>query len=219
MKYIAIGDIHGCFDQLVSLMATLAEEGDARLVFLGDYIDMGRDSKKVIQFLLDLKNRRPDTIFLTGNHEQELLLYMRGGDFVRYAKKGGLSTIRSYCGVVTGDVRLALVSSIPEEHLSFLENLLVFFEDDDYLFSHAGCAPSDFSERTLDSMVLRSHKELIAGDASLHKMVVCGHYFQPSFWPLIRKNLIVVDTGCGVLGGPLSAVKLPSLEVFQAKQS
>lgn len=72
-KTYAIGDIHGCLDQLqrlVELCERDAGEGRSKLIFLGDYIDRGPDSRGVIEFLIDLQKWSPDEIIcLRGNHE------------------------------------------------------------------------------------------------------------------------------------------------------
>ncbi|WP_249779501.1 metallophosphoesterase [Bradyrhizobium sediminis] len=68
----AIGDIHGCFDELESLVAAcdlLSEGKNARFVFVGDYVDRGPDTRKVIDFLMESQHREPDRfICLRGNH-------------------------------------------------------------------------------------------------------------------------------------------------------
>ena len=73
----AIGDIHGCYQELKSLLAVCEKVGAAqhtRFVFVGDYIDRGPDPKKVIDYLVDRQHRQPNRfVCLRGNHEQMLL--------------------------------------------------------------------------------------------------------------------------------------------------
>ena len=80
MEYIyAIGDIHGSLDRLVALMDKIGIDGsDNRLVFLGDYIDRGPSSFEVVEYLLDLRKRHRNTVFLKGNHEEMLEKYLSG---------------------------------------------------------------------------------------------------------------------------------------------
>lgn len=73
MKLIAVGDLHGCPGQLETLMREVAPRLGDRLVFLGDYIDRGPDSRGVIEYLIRLRERFSDTIFLQGNHERLML--------------------------------------------------------------------------------------------------------------------------------------------------
>ena len=80
MSIIAIGDIHGCARTLDALLQTLAPKSDETLLFVGDYIDRGPDSKGVIDRLIRLKKEHP-CIFLRGNHEDLLLRYLDHGEF------------------------------------------------------------------------------------------------------------------------------------------
>ena len=77
----AIGDVHGCFEKLIALLAHCdAHSGSRkpRFVFLGDYVDRGPDSKRVVEFLMRGQSKFPDRfICLKGNHEQLLVLAAR----------------------------------------------------------------------------------------------------------------------------------------------
>jgi Calcineurin-like phosphoesterase len=65
----AIGDIHGCLDKVVRLLEVLRYDPTIdRLIFLGDYIDRGPDSKGVLDLLLHLQQANPANVFLMGNH-------------------------------------------------------------------------------------------------------------------------------------------------------
>ena len=78
-RVFAIGDIHGCLDKLVPLMNMIKiNPAQDFLVFIGDYIDRGDHSREVVDYLVDLKLRLPELIFLLGNHEQMLLEYIDG---------------------------------------------------------------------------------------------------------------------------------------------
>jgi serine/threonine protein phosphatase 1 len=72
-RLLAIGDIHGHLEKLQRLMDQVEPTPEDRVVFLGDYIDRGPNSKGVIEFLIDFQKRFPQTVFLRGNHEQMLL--------------------------------------------------------------------------------------------------------------------------------------------------
>jgi serine/threonine protein phosphatase 1 len=216
MRYVAIGDVHGCKDRLERLLVKLDVYANHNLVFLGDYVDVGPDAKGVIQLLIDLVQNRPFTRVLAGNHELEMLAYIESGDFVRYAKRGGLATIRSYCGQVTGDVHAAFCKAVPDEHTQFLRSLETFYETNDFLFSHAGYDPESPLDRSLQSTTTVSHASLLSGQGTFAKTAVCGHYFQKEMKPMMLNNLIALDTGCGVLGGPLTAVELPTRTVIQS---
>src|SRR5208282_2645180 len=71
-RQIAIGDIHGCFDLLKTLIEKIIKftPDEDMLIFTGDYIDRGKMSKEVVQYLSALKENFPDNIILLkGNHE------------------------------------------------------------------------------------------------------------------------------------------------------
>ncbi|MCJ8277615.1 MAG: serine/threonine protein phosphatase, partial [Bdellovibrionales bacterium] len=67
-RIFAIGDIHGCAEELNKLISLLPLNSEDTLVFLGDYIDRGPNSKKVVDIILDLK-KNYNVICLKGNHE------------------------------------------------------------------------------------------------------------------------------------------------------
>jgi len=77
-KIYAIGDIHGELDRLKDAVKKVERDGgtDARVVFLGDYIDRGSNSKGVIEFLLDGVSADKNWTCLLGNHDQMFSLFM-----------------------------------------------------------------------------------------------------------------------------------------------
>ncbi len=96
-KIFAIGDIHGCYDRLKTLMGKIPIDGlRDTLVFIGDYIDRGPNSVEVVDYLIQLKNRVPETIFLKGNHEDMLDKFLNGADRFNYLLNGGQQTLDSY---------------------------------------------------------------------------------------------------------------------------
>ena len=136
-KIFAVGDIHGSYDKLCALMEILPwnrDNGDL-LLFIGDYIDRGPQSREVVEFMVNLKKLGGEIVFLKGNHEKMLLdYYIQQKDQMLYVANGGAETIASY--VEGGIGRKAFV--IPEDHLEFLLSLNLFYETDDYIFVHAG---------------------------------------------------------------------------------
>ena len=215
MKFLVVGDVHGCSHQLKALLDREKLHRDREVVFLGDFVDVGPDSRGVIDLLLEFGSGRADAVFLQGNHDYGLVSYLRSGDFATLAQAGGIATVRSYCGGVKGDVRAALARALPDAHLNFLQGLRPFFETESYLFSHCGYAPESPLDRSPEAMVLRSHQGLFERKPPLPKLAVCGHYFQRTHEPFISERVICLDTGCGVLEGPLSALLLPEVQVVQ----
>jgi serine/threonine protein phosphatase 1 len=215
MKYFVVGDIHGSSTQLGVLLEQRRLYLDRQIIFLGDYVDIGPESAKVLDRLVDFGLINKGAIFLQGNHDFALASYLKSGDFVTYAQLGGTATIRAYCGEVRGDVHAQLQNAIPRTHREFLQNLQTHFETSGYLFSHCGYAPEAPLSRSRETMVLRSHQKLFVAPPSLSKVAVCGHYFQPTLNPFISEKVICLDTGCSILNGPLTAVLLPERLLVQ----
>ena len=81
MNIFAIGDIHGCLNQLVFLQKKILnypkfKKNEDLLVYLGDYIDRGPNSKGVINQAITLQKENIKSIFLMGNHEQVMIDFL-----------------------------------------------------------------------------------------------------------------------------------------------
>jgi serine/threonine protein phosphatase 1 len=212
-KFAIVGDIHGDADRLASLVK--AVEG-RRLVFVGDYINRGKDSKCALDQLIELRERSPLTVFLRGNHEQGLLEYLRGAiPFYKFAALGGLSTIRNYLTHASYDVRNEFRAVFSREHLRFIEASVDYFEMPEVIISHCGIDPVNPYGRGHAEMVVTSHEQIFSEGFRPEKLVVCGHYVQTSGLPYISNNVICLDTGCGTAGGPLTALLLPERTFIQ----
>src|SRR3954463_10575248 len=114
----AIGDVHGCAEELRALIQKLPLRRDSLVVFLGDYIDRGPDSRGVVDTILDLQ-QYCRVVCLLGNHELMLREFLDGSDSRRVARfiyNGGSATLSSYAdhdGVFV----------MPEEHRDFFDSL------------------------------------------------------------------------------------------------
>ena len=213
-KYIAIGDIHGCARSLKALMVKLKAEQKLTgrtLVFVGDYIDRGPDSKGVIDFLLQFSEDQ-NCIFLRGNHEQMMIDAFEEGDFHLWLMNGGRTTLESY-GNESGDV--------PESHKAFIGKTEFYFETDSYFMVHAGAHPG---KRLQELKTLPHAKEyylwnrdhMNADETPWEKKVVFGH--TPVQEVIHSEDRIGIDTGCvyqrsGM--GKLTAVLLPEEIIIQ----
>jgi len=212
MGLIAIGDIHGCPQSLDALLARIDPSPDDHLLFVGDYIDRGPNSKAVIDRLLDLREDVPCT-FLRGNHEAMMIEYLDSGAFSLWRMNGGVSTLQSY---LTEDDSSEI--KIPAPHVEFVRETKLCHETDDYLFVHAGLEAGLTIEENLENpdeeVLLWEREHLNASEVAWEKPVVCGHTPRPE--PINRENLILIDTGCvyhmkpGM--GRLTAVYLPERE-------
>lgn len=205
-KYIAIGDIHGCYKSLEALLQKLESYADRRFVFIGDYIDRGPDSKKVVDRLIELQ-KEIDCVFLRGNHEQMLLDAFNNDEFKLWLINGGRSTLKSY--------NINHSGALPDSHQKFYNQTKHYYNTSNYFFVHAGLSPLKTIKQCLQNeeemeefLWERSH--LNAFETPWEKTVVFGH--TPRQQPIKKNRMIGIDTGCVFdrMGyGKLTAVKLP----------
>jgi serine/threonine protein phosphatase 1 len=221
----AIGDIHGQITMLRAMLERLKElplRPQDTLVFLGDYVDRGEDSKAVLDTLLALREERPDTIFLRGNHEQ-LMLDARDGEAPRrgstpdsflltddtrlWFHNGGEDTLYSYKDEMDDEEFLKWWEAIPDAHWEFLRATQLEYSTPRYFFVHAGLLPKGKTwEGQGDGRDLRlwiREPFLSSRDDFDGKIVVFGH--TPTQRVLVERNKLGIDTGA-VFGGPLTAV-------------
>src|SRR4051794_24450511 len=137
MRTAFIGDIHGCSEALADLLPIARGSAD-RLVFLGDYVDRGPNSKGVLDQLIALESRSVrDVHFLAGNHDRMLLKVLSDdaalNDFLRM---GGATTIRSYVAPPYSDVLSQLRKSFPTSHRDFLARLMDDWTDSEVAAVH-----------------------------------------------------------------------------------
>ena len=137
MRTLAVGDIHGCNTALRQLLREVRPTPDDRLVFLGDYIDRGPDSRQVIDALIELRKTR-SPIFLRGNHEVMMLnsreSFLKSDVWQSY---GGRETAGSY----GSDFGKDWESAIPDSHWGFFEQTVRYFETERHIFVHACLDP------------------------------------------------------------------------------
>ena len=201
MLTFAIGDIHGCLDQLTELLAQcrrFAKGQPSKFIFLGDYIDRGPDSRGVIQTIMDMQAADPaNVIALAGNHEELLRHWHIDDGMGRWLVNGGGVTLRSY-GVTSP-------KDLPPDHLAWLTGLPLFYEDAQRLFVHAGIRPGvPLEQQTRDDM-LWIRAEFLDSTVNHGKLVVHGHSPRRDRKPECLDNRVNVDTGA-FRGGSLTAV-------------
>lgn len=161
MSVIAIGDIHGNSEALKDLLAKVVPEMHRHdtLVFLGDYIDRGPDSRGCVDEIIRLKRESPFTVItLLGNHEQWMLRCLH--DPTRHSWLIGmdaLETIQNYSEEAARQIAKALdeygarlftlritlpydvfFNAMPREHLEFFQRLQPYYRERDVLCVHGG---------------------------------------------------------------------------------
>jgi serine/threonine protein phosphatase 1 len=211
-KTFAIGDIHGCITQFNRLMAQLdIDAAEDTLVFVGDYIDRGPDSKGVIDAILDIGKDIRNVVCLSGNHEDMFLNYCRDrSDEDLYMSNGGMRTLASYGFSREGTEELIL----PESHRDFFSSLRTYHETDDYIFVHAGLRPGVPLDQQDREDLLWIRFEFINSQYDFGKTVIYGHTPISLNKPFIDRNKICIDTGA-VYGGRLTCIELPEIKIYQ----
>jgi serine/threonine protein phosphatase 1 len=209
-RLIAVGDIHGCHNEFSDLVGELElKEGD-RLVLLGDLVNRGPDTRKVIEIA-----RSIGAVSLLGNHELRLLKYRKSGD-----KK------------VLKDGDMATLESLGPEDLAYLESMFLTYEEPELnmVFVHGGFLPNQPWQKQPTEVITRIQVVDAEGNARKRAdspespwwadlwggppFVVYGHTPRPEVYKL--KWSIGIDTGC-VMGGSLTAYILPERRLLQVK--
>jgi serine/threonine protein phosphatase 1 len=216
MACFVIGDIHGCLGELSCLVENLPLKPADRVVFLGDYIDRGPESKGVVSYLLDLaKDAEYELVYLKGNHEDMLLGYLglsgRYGEM--FLANGGYATLASYGLPASGMSHASAREKIPHEHVEFFLGLKNYSVEGPFLCVHAGVHPAKSLAAQSHTDLLWIRNEFIANRHSLPYTIIFGHTPQREvFFDLPVK--IGIDTGV-VYGGKLSCIELEEKTQFQ----
>jgi len=209
-KIFAIGDIHGCYDQLKALVEKIPIDFSRdTLLFIGDYIDRGPHSAEVVDYLIQLKKRVKEVIFLKGNHEDMLDKFLSGDDRFTYLLNGGQQTLDSYLKKTVQPESFP----IPPDHVEFFKSLRLYYETEDFIFVHAGLRPRTPLETQSAEDLLWIRDNFISTKYDFGKRVIFGH--TPLKKPLVEPNKIGIDTGA-VYGNALTCVQLPELVFFKA---
>lgn len=211
-RLIAIGDVHGCYDQLYTLITQkLQVTSRDRLVLLGDYIDRGPAIKEVIDYIIGLKEKGYDIVALRGNHEVMMLDSFKTGDFSTWLWNGAESTLASF--------GLDFTSTPEDKYLRFFESLLWYYEEGNYLFVHAGFNDKDpFNDK---HAMIWTRNETYTHPYLKDKIIIHGHTHITvrQCLEIVRSgsSVINIDTGCVYTGpgyGALTAIELNSGELF-----
>jgi serine/threonine protein phosphatase 1 len=212
----AIGDIHGRLDLLKEILARIAIDAECypadrqrELVFLGDYIDRGPDSSRVIETLVALEWPDFTSVFLMGNHEDAMLEFLDGeSDGVGWLTYGGIETAISYGVAVrrlpvndksAAELRAALWTAVPHKHIDFMRRCVLSHVVDDYVFVHAGVRPGRPLEQQSRHDLLWIREEFLRAPPALPgRVVVHGHTICDL--PQDLGHRIDIDTGAFVSG-------------------
>jgi serine/threonine protein phosphatase 1 len=217
-RTIAIGDIHGCSAALASLVRAIDPSHGDTLVFLGDYINRGPDSRGVLEQVITL-GQRCAVVPLLGNHEEMLLAALEGPSELRYwLKFGGTETLASYGHRPGAELRPAdLRALIPSAHLQFIRQCRDYFETVGHIFCHAYYEPDrPLHEQGWGGLRWASLPPVPEAHCS-GKVAVVGHTEQTSGELLDLGFLKCIDTCC-YGGGWLTALEVQAGRVWQASK-
>ena len=230
-RVYAIGDIHGHAEVLSRMHDTIEADlrdhpvDKATIVYIGDYIDRGPDSKGVIDQLVQRERVAPhfEHVFLFGNHENGIIDFLLGPDsqFNDWLKWGGVECVESYG--VTFDrsesyhlqaerVAQELQEALPKTHQEFLKNLQLHHVVGDYLFVHAGIRPGVPLQKQNPVDLFFTREPFMSHEGHHEYRVVHGHSPPDNKQIDIRPNRINVDTWL-YNGGPLTCAVLEDTEV------
>lgn len=233
MKTFIVGDIHGRCAQLLNLLDMLPREPETdTLIFLGDLIDRGADAPGCVERVFNMCRENPKRVVcLRGNHEQMLMDFIDGSHGIWLTPvTGGERTFEQYTGRAVKadteqdleDMRIALERSIPSEHLNFIHQTPLYYENDYAIYVHAGLDdgkhPSESSPisllwmRDMDFYKNYKGKPCVFGHTPTPLLPLRGRLGRHGIY--ISHSAIGLDTGYNYQS-PLSCLSLPDFSLYQ----
>ncbi|MUT68431.1 metallophosphoesterase family protein [Paenibacillus sp. NEAU-GSW1] len=225
-RTLVISDIHGCYDAFNQLLELTAyDPAKDKLLLLGDFVDKGPDSRQVVEQTMSLV-RNDGAIAIQGNHDERLVDVVLGRSKEaeeKFFKHGGYETFSSYTGSQLEKGASApdskrfevLQETIKEkymDHIDFLEQLPYYYEDEDFIYVHAGLNPryADWKKQPKRDF-LYMKEPFHSSEPFTDKKVIFGHtktidlHGKADIW--FGKGKIGIDGGCSV-GLQLNALEI-----------
>ncbi|SEG75091.1 metallophosphoesterase family protein [Paenibacillus sp. UNC499MF] len=224
-RTLVISDIHGEIDKFTRLLEQAGYDcRQDRLILLGDYVDKGPDSRRVVEKVMQL--HRDGAVVLKGNHDHMMVkAFERDPVFVeRWFRNGARTTLASYDhGGAAAEAPVPETMELTpllEEHLAFLDGLQTYYETEDTIFVHAGVHPSTSPAETDPYVLIWIRDEFHKGYRG-KKTVVFGHTITQTLHGKQEvyfgdNNIIGIDGGA-VYGGLLHCLELPGRHVYSVK--
>ena len=234
MRLVAVGDIHGHLDKLTDLIGKVQPGPDDQLVFLGDYIDRGPDSKGVLDCLISLQEQHPQTVFLRGNHEQMMLDALYEADQGRlpanwdplpgfqssspwpyqstWLGNGGVDVFASFGVTVRKKVSESGLpwDAIPQKYIDFLVATTMWYRQAGFFFVHAGINEIVPLKKQRVDMLWERYAS--PGRRQIH---VVGHHPTLDGRPFFEEGRYNLDTGAGY-GRALTACDVLTKQIWQS---
>ena len=207
MRTLAISDIHGCLTPLKAMWDLIQPTHEDHIIFMGDYIDRGPDSKGVVDYLIQLQGQDYNIDFLSGNHEEKFFLAeMDLTDRAHWMEAwGGPETLESY-----GDGGF---DAVPSSHWEFLRKCNPYVETKSHIYVHANLEHDTPLKEQLPFTII--HKKF--GTPKPHmsgKVMICGHTAQKTHIPANLGHAICIDTDVG-RGGWLTCLHVENGNYWQ----
>ena len=182
MAIYAIGDIHGSIKALQTIFNQNVIQPEDKVVFLGDYVDRGPDTKGVLDWLIDNQSNF-DFEFILGNHEIMMDAARASSDrLLEWLQFGGANTLDSY-GI--GD-EPNWAEKIDQTHWDFIGSCRHYLEIGTFVFVHAGLeAGKRLEEQNKHHLFWKKYELPKVYDSN--RTVICGH--------TSRKNGEIADFG------------------------
>lgn len=228
-RIYAIGDVHGCLDELRLLLNDIQSHfethpvAEHKIILLGDYVDRGPKSAETIDYLIELKARDPAVFCLFGNHDEKLLRTLKpmaAGSCRAFMKYGGGTTLKSY-GFSDLEIHMlsqsefepsmarafakTMANRLPRSHRKFLRSCVHRLSVDDYYFCHAGIDPHRPLGWQRKNDLIWMREPFVSWKEPFSKVIIHGHTRQTTID--VQTNRINLDTSC-CYGGLLSALIL-----------
>lgn len=202
----AIGDVHGCLDELKEALEWCSTDADrqgvrGRVHLLGDFIDRGPDSKGVLDLLMQgPQDSHMEWLPIMGNHDEILALAWRSPGISEnvqlWWEHGGQQTLQSFGWNPLGRLPGHLGEFIDWSYIDFISNLPHLTVADDILFVHAGIRPGvPLQHQTLHD-ILYIRGDFMRSDEDFGRIVVHGHTPNRNEHPRVYPNRVALDSGC-----------------------
>jgi serine/threonine protein phosphatase 1 len=210
-RTICVGDVHGMLDRLQTLFSKLKIKKEDTVIFLGDYIDRGADSRGVVAFVLSLE-KKCNLITLKGNHEDMALgtfKFMEGrlsNESYRnnWMNNGGVQCLRSYDSKAIDKGHFGqAVDKMMELHGDFFRNLQLTHEDENFIYVH-GCLADHLDLADQDEFFCLWGRFKDIQPHKSGKTVICGHTIQKE--PVNMGYKMCLDTGSFKSDGCITAM-------------
>ena len=242
-EIIAVGDIHGAYEELEDILRQVLPILDKRekchLIFCGDYCNRGPNSAKVFELLIDVQRRYPEqSFFILGNHEEMLISALKGKSIWSEYTDKTWDDMASHWKVPLFSVQDLVAECLKRGVVTFLDSLIPYYESVDYLCTHAPIDRSynmilesynlDFGKKVYQDYFLEDNLNTLRWGFTLEdpklcridnmlKFHICGHQFKHHKQPRLFKHRAFIDVGCGARPGkPLVAVHFPSKKVYRS---